>query len=105
MIPPRATGLLPLCLMLLPLAGCSIVPEPKMVTVVETQTVVIRPPVIDQCPQTVRPLRSNGDLLADRNLAARERDECASRVQTIIDWQASHPEKGLGTDTDSPGPL
>lgn len=96
MTPPRATGLLPLCLMLFLLAGCSTNPEPKVVTVVETRTVVLRPPVIDPCPQTVRPMRSNGDLLADRNLAARERDECASRVQTVIDWQARHPAEGLG---------
>ena len=104
MTPPRATGLLALCLMLSPLAGCSTTPPERVVTVVETQTVVLRPPFIDQCPQTELPLRNNGDLLTDRNLAARERDECASRVQTIIDWQASHPEKGLGTETDSPGP-
>lgn len=96
MTPPRETGLPSLCLMLSLLAGCSTTPEPKVVTVVETQTVVIRPPVIDQCPQTVRALRSNGDLLADRNLAARERDECASRVQTILDWQAAQPPEQGG---------
>lgn len=91
MTPLRAIGPLALFLMLSLLAGCST--APKVVTVVETTVVTLRPPAIDPCPQTQLPVRNNGELLSDRNIAARERDECASRVKAIIDWQDKHPEK------------
>lgn len=80
-----AIGLQCLCLLLC--AACSTSPKPEPQVITETKVVIKRPPQVGPCQATdFRPVLT-GDLLAALQLAVRERDLCASQVQTVVDWQ------------------